>query len=144
LDQETTTMSTSRIRNLSLVLGLLFLAAVAMAVRAVVTEEPAREITLHARDMAFYLPGDATPNPTLRVAAGEPVRFTLVNDEPGLQHDLAVAPAGLVIAALPVQAGSRASATIVAPEAPGRYPYVCTLHAQMMRGTLEVERAARD
>ena len=136
-------MSTARIRNISVALAILFLAVVAMTVRAVVTEDPAREITLHARDMAFFLPGDTTPNPTLRVAAGEELRFTLVNDEPGVQHDLAVAAAGLVIGPLPVQVGASASATAIAPQVPGRYPYVCELHTKMMRGTLVVEPAAR-
>ena len=136
-------MSTARIRNISVALAVLFLAVVAMTVRAVVSEEPVREITLHARDMAFYLPGDGTPNPTLRVSAGEELRFTLINDEPGVQHDLAVGAAGLVIGPLPVQVGSRASASMRAPQAPGRYPYVCELHAKMMRGTLEVAPAAR-
>jgi plastocyanin len=141
MDRETPSMSTARIRNLSLALGLLFLAGVAMTVRAVVTEEPAREIVLHARDMAFFLPGDVTRNPTLRVAAGEEIRFTLVNDEPGMAHDLEVEAAGLVLGPLPLAAGSRASATVTAPAAPGSYPYVCNLHAQMMRGTLVVEPA---
>ena len=136
-------MSTARIRNISVALAVLFLAVVAMTVRAVVTEDPVREITLHARDMAFYLPGDATPNPTLRVTAGEELRFTVINDEPGVQHDLAVEAAGLVIGPLPVQAGSQASGAALAPQVPGRYPYVCELHAKMMRGTLVVEPAAR-
>ena len=134
-------MSTARIRNLSLLLGVLFLAAVAMTVRAVVHEEPAREITLHARDMAFYLPGDPTPNPVLRVEASEALRFTLINDEPGMEHDLAIDAAGLVIGPLAKTAGSRGAATATAPQTPGRYAYVCELHAQLMRGTLVVEPA---
>jgi plastocyanin len=135
---ETLHMSTARIRNLSVALGLLFLAGVAMTVRAVVDQQPAREITLLARDMAFYLPGETTPNPTLRVQAGEEVRLTLVNDEAGMQHDVTVEGTSLVIPPLPTAVGSRGSATFVAPDRPGRYPYVCTLHAQMMRGTVEV------
>jgi plastocyanin len=138
---EAHTVSTARIRNLSLALALLFLAGVALSLRAVVRDEPAREITLHSRDMAFYLPGGTVPNPTLRLAAGEEVRFTLVNDEAGMQHDLAVEGTGVLVAALPVAAGSRGSARFVAPERPGRYPYVCTMHGQMMRGTLEVTAA---
>jgi len=35
-------------------------------------------------------------------------------------------------------AGSRGSGTLEAPALPGRYPYVCTFHAQMMRGVVEV------
>jgi plastocyanin len=138
---EAHTVSTARIRNLSLALALLFLAGVALSLRAVVRDEQAREITLHARDMAFYLPGGTVPNPTLRLAAGEEVRFTLVNDEAGMQHDLAVDGTGVLVEPLPVAVGSRGSARFVAPGQPGRYPYLCTLHGQMMRGTVEVVAA---
>jgi plastocyanin len=88
--------------------------------------------------MAFYLPGSDAPNPTLRVAAGERVRVTVVNDDPGVKHDLAVAALKLTIEPLATTPGSRGSAVLEAPALPGRYPYVCTFHAQMMRGVLEV------
>ena len=132
-------MSTARMRNLSILTGLLLLAAMTVTVWAftggAATE---REVTLHARGMAFYLPGSDAPNPTLRVTAGETVRVTVINDDPGVKHDLAVKKLGVAIAPLAMTAGSRGSASFEAPALPGRYPYVCTFHAQMMRGVLEV------
>jgi plastocyanin len=132
-------MSTARMRNLSILTGLLLLAVMTVTVWAFTGSTTAeREVTLHARGMAFYLPGSNAPNPTLRVTAGESVRLTVVNDDPGVKHDLAVEKLGLTIAPLATTVGSRGSATLEAPALPGRYPYVCTFHAQMMRGVLEV------
>ena len=131
-------MSTARLRNLSILVGLVLLGVFTVTVWAFTGRAEEREIVLHARGMAFYLPASVEPNPTLRVAAGERVRVTVVNDDPGVKHDLAVAALGLTVAPLATTAGSRGSAVLEAPEVPGRYPYVCTFHAQMMRGTLEV------
>ena len=131
-------MSTSRMRNLSILVGVLLLAALAVTVGAFTGGGSEREVTLYARGMAFYLPGSDAPNPTLRVTAGETVRLTVVNDDPGMRHDLAVEALGVAIAPLATTPGSRGSATLEAPPRPGRYSYVCTFHAQMMRGTLEV------
>ena len=132
-------------RPRALVVPLILIAAIAVAglSLAAAAKPDARTVSLVARDMAFYLPGDGTPNPTLRLAAGERARLTLVNDEPGMQHDLAVEAAGFAIGPLPVAAGSHESALLIAPEEPGLHPYVCTLHARMMRGTLEVVAAGR-
>ena len=135
-------MSTARMRNLSIVVGLVVLAGFAVTVWAFAGSSDEREVLLYARGMAFYLPGSDAPNPTLQVAAGERVRITVVNDDPGVKHDLAVARLGLTIEPLATTPGSRGSAVLTAPARPGRYPYVCTFHAQMMRGTLEVMPAA--
>ena len=137
-------MSTARMRNLSIFVALLLLGAFAVTVWAFTGGAAGagagqeRELVLYARGMAFYLPGSDAPNPTLRVAAGERVRVTVVNDDPGVKHDLAVAALGLAIEPLATTPGSRGSAVLEAPALPGRYPYVCTFHAQMMRGVLEV------
>ncbi len=138
-------MSTARMRNLSIFVALLLLGAFAVTVWAFTGGAGAgagagqeRELVLYARGMAFYLPGNDAPNPTLRVAAGERVRVTVVNDDPGVKHDLAVAALELTIEPLATTPGSRGSAVLEAPALPGRYPYVCTFHAQMMRGVLEV------
>ena len=135
-------MSTARIRNLALALGAALLIALGVAVWAVSQSRGGRteEVTLHARDMAFFLPGSSERNPTLQVPAGATLRLTVVNDEPGMQHDLAVDELGLEIGPLGTAVGSRQTATVELPAQPGRYPYVCKLHAQMMRGTLEVTR----
>jgi len=137
-------MSTARMRNLSILTGGLLLVMMTVTVWAFTGgTAPEREITLHARGMAFYMPGSDAPNPTLRVKAGESVRVTVVNDDPGVKHDLVVEKLGLTIAPLATTLGSRGSATLKAPALPGRYPYVCTFHAQMMRGVLEVVPAVR-
>jgi hypothetical protein len=133
-------MSTARMRNLSILVALLLLGAFTVTVWAFtgIGAAAERELVLYARGMAFYLPGSDAPNPTLRVAAGERVRVTVVNDDPGVKHDLAVAALGLTIEPLATTPGSRGSAVLEAPALPGRYSYVCTFHAQMMRGVLEV------
>jgi len=137
-------MSTTRIRNLSIAIGIVLVAVLAVGMAAITgSRDDSREVTLYARGMAFYLPGSDAPNPTLRVSAGEHVRITVVNDDPGVRHDLSVAPLGLTIAPLAATPGSRGSATLVVPSRAGRYPYVCTFHAQMMRGIIEVTPTGR-
>jgi plastocyanin len=133
-------MSTTRIRNLALAFAIPALLIVAVAVWAIgAGADPGeREIVLYARGMAFFEPGSAAPNPMLRVTAGESVRFTVINDDPGVRHDLAVESLGLAIAPLAATPGSRGTASLRVPARPGRYPYVCTFHAQMMRGVVEV------
>ncbi len=54
------------------------------------TRPAVREITLVTRDMAFYLEGGTVPNPTIRLDAGEEVRFILRNLDPGIAHNLAI------------------------------------------------------
>src|SRR4029079_18952635 len=104
-------MSTVRMRNLSILTGLFLLVAMAVTVWAFTGRAAdEREVTLHARGMAFYLPGSDAPNPTLRVVAGERVRVTVVNDDAGVKHDLAMAKLGVAIAPLATTAGSESSA----------------------------------
>jgi copper binding plastocyanin/azurin family protein len=129
-------------RPRALLVGFLVLAVaggVVLAVQAAVRPEP-RQVTLIARDMAFYLPGDPIPNPRLLVARGEEVRLVLRNGDHGIPHDLAL-PTGDGERKSTRQirgAGESAVLTFRAPEAPGELEYVCTLHARMMRGVLEV------
>lgn len=96
-----------------------------------------REIVLEARGMAFYLLGDETPNPTLRLAPGEVVRLTLINRDRGMEHDLAIAELGFATDLLPGD-GSRQTVRLRAPSRPGSFTYLCRLHVQSMRGLLEV------
>jgi hypothetical protein len=96
-----------------------------------------REIVLVARDMAFYLEGETTPNPTLHLRPGEEVRLTLINRDPGMRHDLAVASLGVATGALAGD-GSAQTVRLRVPERPVILDYVCRLHTQTMRGRLEV------
>jgi plastocyanin len=98
--------------------------------------EPPHQVRLVARGMAFHLEGDATPNPTIRVRAGERVEVTVRNDTPGIVHDFAVVGLGVSIA--PIEPGAVGSTVLAVPTAAGSHEYVCRPHAQMMRGVLEV------
>lgn len=114
--------------------------AVAMVVGAllpVMTQTPAREITLVARDMAFYLDGDfERPNPVIEVKAGEHVRIALRNEERGMTHDFAVPALGAAVDLLDWK--EQDEVTFEVPSTPGTYEYVCTPHQLMMKGTLKV------
>jgi|SRR5918999_1299042 hypothetical protein len=129
----------SRPRTLLILVLVALCGAIALAVRATGGPEP-REVTLLARGMTFYLPDDPTPNPRLIVGRGEEVRFLLRNEDRGMPHDLEVPEdGGERKATREVRGvGDTASLTFRAPEAPGEYEYLCTLHARMMRGVLEV------
>ena len=63
------------------------------ALLPVMSEPRAREVTLVARDMAFYLEGDTrTPNPTIEVKAGERIRVVLRNEDRGMTHENGAVP----------------------------------------------------
>ena len=106
--------------------------------RAAVRPEP-RELTLVARGMAFYLPGDPTPNPRLVAGRGETLRITLRNEDRGMAHDLAIPSGSGERKSTPVlrEPGESADLTLAPPRA-GEYDYLCNLHSRMMRGVLEV------
>lgn len=146
-------MSNRRIAGISLGLAVAAFLATALALMAAGLglgpdlggssgAEP-REVRLVARDMAYYLPGGTTPNPTLRFAPGERVRVVLVNEDLGLAHDVVAPGLGLatplVLGRLTGQGrGAVASDVVRAPDRPGTHEYVCSLHPVLMRGLIEV------
>jgi len=120
------------------------LAAVALAVvglflllpLAATSTPTVREITLVTRDMAFYLEGDTRPNPTIRLQAGERVRFVLRNLDPGIDHNLAIDEWGLTTPT--IAADTATTLELQAPERAGIQTYTCSPHREMMRGIIEV------
>ena len=107
------------------------------ALLPVMSEPRAREITLVARDMAFYLQGDTRiPNPTIEVKAGERIRVVLRNEDRGMTHDFAV-PALTVVTDL-VRWNETADVAFDIPGEPGVYEYVCNPHRLMMTGTIVI------
>lgn len=100
------------------------------------TRTAVRDITLVARDMAFYLDGGSEPNPTIQVRTGETVQLTVLNRDPGLKHNLTIEALGLDMPLLETDASMRVR--LRAPSRPGRLPYVCAPHSEMMRGVIEV------
>ena len=127
---------------------LLLLPALALAVACGVglsvrgatgTAGPGREITLVARDMAFYLPDDPTPNPRLVLMQGERVALTLRNDDPGMAHDFAVeGPGPLDRASKLIESGESDRIEFTVPATVGEFDYLCSIHPRMMRGIVEV------
>jgi len=133
----------SRSRRVALllvpVLALLVACGGVLAAARAARPDP-REITLVARGMAFYLPGDSTPNPRLVVERGEAVRLLLRNADRGMPHDVAVpdGDGGWEASGEVRGMDETAELSFRAPEAAGGYEYICTLHSRMMRGVLEV------
>ena len=101
------------------------------------SKTPTREVTLVARNMAFYLESDPkTPNPTIEVKAGERVRIVLKNQDRGLMHDLAVPAVNKTLDLL--EWNESDDLTFTAPKTLGTYQYECQPHRLMMRGTIRV------
>ena len=102
----------------------------------VMTKSPARQITLVARDMAFFVEGDSTANPVIEAKAGETIRVVLRNRDRGFTHDFAVPAADAATDTL--NWNEEDDVTFEAPKEPGTYEYVCRPHLVMMKGTLRV------
>ena len=98
-----------------------------------------REITLVARDMAFYRDGIDSPNPVLMMQSGELVRIVLWNEDVGIAHNFEIDAWNQRI--LSPQLDHSASVLIEVPNRPGRYVYVCGPHSLLMRGIIEVVAA---
>ena len=105
------------------------------------TRVAVREITLVTRDMAFYLEGDTVPNPTIRLNAGEEIRFILRNLDPGIAHNLAIE--GWEVETAYVDASASATLRVRVPPEPGSQTYLCVPHSGMMRGVIEVVAPGR-
>jgi plastocyanin len=118
--------------------GLCAIVVTAMAMAAIgsTAKSRVREITLVAREMAFYADGASQANPVLRARPGERLRIIVINNAPGMIHDLAI---DAVSSATPLLgAGQVASVEFTAPKKPGDYQYRCRPHALMMKGVLSV------
>jgi plastocyanin len=102
----------------------------------VLTSARVREIKLVAKDMAFYVDGEATANPVIEARAGETLRIVLVNRDRGIAHDFAVP--SVEAATNRIGWNEQDDVTFDVPAAAGTYEYVCRPHLSMMKGTLVV------
>lgn len=120
-------------------LGCAALLPIVAASRPAAKGDPApREIRLVAREMAFFVDGDGTANPTLTLKAGERVRLVLRNEDAGMTHDFAINAWKIGTKTLTAK-GAEAAMVFRVPDQRGTTPYQCTPHAQMMRGRIQVE-----
>ena len=109
-----------------------------MLPRIVSSREAVRDVTLVVRNMTYYLDGENTPNPSLRLAAGEQVRLTLRNEDRGMLHDFSVKSWGVATRVLDGQ--GEATVTFRVPRQAGTATtYTCTPHTAMMNGTIVIE-----
>jgi plastocyanin len=99
-------------------------------------ESAVRVINLVARDMTFYVDGQAAPNPALHARPGERIRVVLKNTDAGMSHDFAIRSWGVTTKLLKGKGEDSVEFTV--PSARGAYDYSCTPHAEMMSGTLIV------
>jgi plastocyanin len=111
---------------------------IAMGVARALMGENARQVTIVAKDMAFYLEGGSTPNPVIEARAGETLRIVLKNRDRGVTHDLAVPSVEAATDVL--KWNEHDEITFDVPSQPGTYEYVCRPHLLMMKGTLKVVR----
>ena len=119
------------------VAGVVVLFVAVAGLLPVTTKPRAREITLVAKDMAFYRDGDgATANPVIEARAGETIRVVLLNRDRGITHDFAV-PAAEASTDL-IDWNEQDEVTFDVPNEPGSYEYVCRPHLLMMKGKLIV------
>lgn len=121
-------------RPLILMLMAILLAGAAISLRA---SAPEIELTLIARDMAFYLEGDPTPNPTIRLERGRKVSILFINEDQGVQHDLLLPDLGLSTELIPGD-GSRATLSFRTPKKALDSRYSCRPHMAMMTAGLEI------
>lgn len=114
---------------------LVTLGLVALLALTAKPKEP-REVTVVARQMSFYVDDVDRPNPTIRVWPSERIRLSLVNKDPGFDHDFAITAWGVRTTVL--RGEGHVSVVFHASNTPGKTDYVCLMHAAMMTGTIEV------
>jgi plastocyanin len=96
-----------------------------------------REVVIVARGMTFTLPEEPdTPNPVIRVKAGERLTITLRNEAPGLIHDFRIP--SWDIKSDQTRGGQSTSVALTVPADLGRYEYMCGPHSALMHGFIEV------
>ncbi len=143
IEQNHLPRSASRRRRMApalAVLGVLLVSSIGLSFAAADRPEP-RTVTLVARDMAFYLEGDPTPNPRLVFGQGESLRITLRNEDRGMTHDLVLDGAGVGgdRATEALRVGESATLELRMPDQAGELAYLCSFHPQMMRSVLAVQ-----
>jgi len=95
-----------------------------------------RELHVVARDMTFYVEGDATPNPTIHARPGERLRVIFRNTDVGMSHDFVVRSWSVGTRLLKGKGEDRVE--LIVPNTRGAHAYSCSPHAEMMGGAIVV------
>ena len=95
-----------------------------------------RTVVVVARQMSFYVGEDKASNPTISAAPGESIRIIFVNEDSGFDHDFSVT--AWAVRTPVVHGKGRTSIELQVPPKPGKVAYLCSIHASMMMGTIEV------
>jgi hypothetical protein len=112
------------------------LAAVALLPMLGLSREHDREVRLVAIDRTFYVEGLPTPNPTLKLRAGERIRLVLRNADDGMRHDLKIREWNVAVPA--IDGNGERALTFRVPDVPGHASYTCTPHSSSMVGSIIV------
>jgi plastocyanin len=119
------------------VIVVALLAAAALLPMMGLSREHEREVRMVALDRTFYLEGQSTPNPTLKVRAGERIRLVLRNQDDGMRHDLRIREWNVAVPAIDGK-GERVL-TFRVPDTRGTASYACTPHSSSMLGLIQIQ-----
>lgn len=119
------------------VIATALLAAAALLPMLGLSREHDREVRMVAVDRTFYVEGQSTPNPTLKLRAGDRIRLVLRNEDVGMRHDLRIREWDVAIP--PVDGKGERSLTFRVPNQRGTTSYTCTPHSSSMLGSIEIE-----
>jgi FtsP/CotA-like multicopper oxidase with cupredoxin domain len=97
-----------------------------------------REVRIVAKDMAFYVNGEQTPNPTLRFKAGERIRLVLRNEDTGMTHDFVIKEWNVATGTL-TDKGAEDTIVFRVPKQRASTAYRCSPHSEMMRGSVHID-----
>lgn len=97
-----------------------------------------RSVEIVVRDMAFYVDGNAEPNPVITLRAGERVRVRVKNEDAGMRHDFTI-KAWTVGTRTLADRGEEDVVEFRVPGERGTQTYQCTPHPKVMTGRIRVE-----
>lgn len=120
-------------------------AAIVLAVagyRSAASASVPLRLQLVARGMEFaQLDDRSAVNPMLNLPPGRTVEIEVLNEDPGSEHDLAIAE--LKVKTRRLKTGESAVLRFTTPRR-GTLTYYCTVHPIMMRGQIEIDKTGVD
>ena len=132
-------MTVKRKRHLVLVIAALLTGTVTLSLRTLraVDSEAERELTIVARQMAFYVNGNPQPNPSIVFLPGEQIAIDFINRDRGVAHNFVI-PAWNLRTDLLKGDGSSERLLFQVPLEPAKTDYTCSIHPTMMTGQVRI------